>query len=122
MAAILEAKYEKPDLEAIADNQIHLPEGDRKQLLTVLNWHDAAFQGLIGHWNSKKIKLMLKKGAELFHRHLYKIPHAYHQLVKIEVNQLVAIGVLTPVWESRWASPLFVILKKDGTVQFVLDF
>jgi Reverse transcriptase (RNA-dependent DNA polymerase) len=42
--------------------------------------------------------------------------------LKIEVDQLVEIGVLKKVNRSEWAAPSFIIPKKDGTVRFINDF
>jgi hypothetical protein len=36
--------------------------------------------------------------------------------------RLVAIGVLTPVQQSEWGTPVFIIPKKDGTVRFITDY
>jgi hypothetical protein len=36
--------------------------------------------------------------------------------------RLVDIGVLTPVQQSEWGTPVFIIPKKDGTVRFITDY
>jgi hypothetical protein len=36
--------------------------------------------------------------------------------------RLVDIGVLTPVQQSEWGTPVFIIPKKDGTVHFITDY
>jgi hypothetical protein len=43
-------------------------------------------------------------------------------MLKKEVQHLVKLGVLEQCAESEWAAPTFIILKKDGTVQFISDF
>jgi hypothetical protein len=39
-----------------------------------------------------------------------------------EINRLVLIGVLKKQSSSQWASPTFIIPKKDMTVQTISDF
>jgi hypothetical protein len=39
-----------------------------------------------------------------------------------EINRLVSIGVLKKQSSSQWASPTFIIPKKDMTVQTISDF
>jgi len=39
-----------------------------------------------------------------------------------EINRLVGIGVLKRQSSSRWASPTFIIPKKDMTVRTITDF
>jgi Reverse transcriptase (RNA-dependent DNA polymerase) len=42
--------------------------------------------------------------------------------VKKKIKRLQEIGVITPDVDSPWASPCFIIPKKDGTVRFLTDF
>ena len=39
----------------------------------------------------------------------------------MEIERLVASGVLKKVNRSEWAAPTFIIPKKDGTVRFISD-
>ena len=42
--------------------------------------------------------------------------------LKKEVKRLVELGVLVQQPTSEWASPTFIIPKKNGTVRFISDF
>ena len=39
-----------------------------------------------------------------------------------ESKRLVEIGVLTPVQQSQYGTPVFIISKKEGTVMFITDY
>jgi Reverse transcriptase (RNA-dependent DNA polymerase) len=49
-------------------------------------------------------------------------PNATLKTLKMLVERLVEIGVLETVNRSEWAAPLFIIPKKDVTVQFINNF
>ena len=38
------------------------------------------------------------------------------------LKNLVEIGVITPVQQSQYGTPVFVILKKEVTVRFITDY
>ncbi|KAL7523515.1 hypothetical protein ACHAXR_000218, partial [Thalassiosira sp. AJA248-18] len=51
----------------------------------------------------------------------YPIPRIHLQTFKKELDHLVQLGVLAPQNESEWASPTFIIPKKDGRVRWISD-
>ncbi len=57
-----------------------------------------------------------------YHGGPYPILHKHKAILMKEIKRLHNIGVL--VWQpsSRWASPTFIIPKKDSTVHTVSDF
>ena len=63
----------------------------------------------------------IKPGQKPYHGKAYSIPHAYEQTLKKEVERLIKIGVLEKCSDSEWASPTFIIPKKNGTVRFITD-
>eukprot|EP00957_Ditylum_brightwellii_P023447 1769520-Ditylum_brightwellii.AAC.1 len=52
------------------------------------------FDGTLGTWKNNKYDIELKLGVTSYHRRPYSIPQAYKQQLRVEVEQLVQIGVL----------------------------
>jgi hypothetical protein len=119
---IADAKYEKADLRAIASNCVHLNANHQNKLLTVLKEFESLFDGTLGIWKIKPVSFQVKEGAKPYHSRAYPVPKAYKETLMKEVNRLCEIGVLKWQASSEWASPSFIIPKKDGTIRTVSDF
>ncbi len=55
------------------------------------------------------------------HHSAYPVPHIHQQTFKKELDHMVELGILAPCGASEWASPAFIIPKKDGCVQQITD-
>ena len=124
---IKESKYEKQDLRAIADQQVHLSMEQRNLLYETLFKHnESLFEGKLGTWPNDSISAELKPNAKPFHcGRPIRIPHIHVGTLKEEVNRLCSIGVLEEVSGTKsgpWCAPSFIIPKKDGRVRFITDF
>eukprot|EP00731_Ephydatia_muelleri_P009850 Em0005g436a len=51
----------------------------------------------------------------------YRLPHAYRELVRKEINEMLEAGVIEPS-NSEWAAPIVLVDKKDGTTQMCVDY
>ncbi len=80
------------------------------------------FDGTLGDWKLPSVSLELKEGAKPYHGRPYPIPKIHKAALMKEIDCLVSIGVLK--WQplSKWASPFFIIPKKDYTVRTILVF
>ena len=118
---ILDAVYEKADITKIVNECKHLSIEQRNDLFILLNKHKSLFDGTLGEWDTPPVSLEVKPGERPFHGKAYSIPHVYEQTLKKEVQRLIDIGVLEKCSDSEWASPTFIIPKKNGTVRFITD-
>ena len=46
----------------------------------------------------------------------------HEHTLKVELDRLIKLGVLKQISDSEWATPTFIISKKDATVRFISDF
>ncbi len=75
-----------------------------------------------GDWKLPPVSFELKKGAKPYHGRQCPIPKIHKATLIKEIDHLVAIGVLKWQPSSKWASPSFIIPKKDQTVCTISDF
>ena len=101
---------------------MHLNNYEQQKLLQLLDKYKSLFDGTIGLWKNKLVKIELKEGATHYHARRYTIPKVYEQTLRLEVERLVRIGVLKRVNRSKWASPNFIIPKKVKAIRFITDF
>jgi hypothetical protein len=64
----------------------------------------------------------MKEGAKPYHGRPYPIAQIHKATLMKEINWLEGIGVLKRQSSSQWASPTFIIPKKDMTVPTISDF
>ena len=121
--AILDAKYDKADLPVIVrDNCSHLQPSHREKLLSLLLKYKTLFDGTLGNWDWPPVSIELKEGATPYHGRPYPIAQVHKATLIKEINRLCSIGVLQKQASSQWASPTFIIPKKDMTVRTISDF
>ncbi len=114
---ILDAKYEKADLNAvITDNCKHLSVPDQKKLLKLLTKFEDLFDGTLGDWDTEVVSLKLKEGAKPYHGRPFPTPKAHKGTPKKEVQRLCELGVLKGQPESECASTSFIVPNQNQTV------
>jgi hypothetical protein len=119
---ILDAKYQKADLQSIVrDNCKHLSANQQKKLLQLLKKYESLFDGTLGDWKTKPVSFQLKEGVSPYHGQAFPVPKVHNNTIIKEVERLCQVGVLVLERQpaSEWASPSFIIPKKDKTVHFL---
>jgi hypothetical protein len=90
LKTILEAKYEKANLEEMTSKADYPTMAQRKQLLEVLKEREHyLFDGTLGKWKMGAYQIELRPDAKPYHVRAYPIPKAYTETLKVEVNRLV---------------------------------
>jgi len=121
VSEILDAKYEKANLPSIVESATHLTTTQRAGLLKALQDYEELFDGTFGDWKTKPVSLKLKEGAKPYHGRPYPAPQKHLGPTKRDVERLVKIGVLKRQPDSEWASPAFIVPKKNQTVRSIAD-
>ena len=88
----------------------------------MLTKHVTLFDGILKVYPYCLIHLDIIPNAIPCHLHAYPVAHLHLDVFKAELIQLCDIGDLEVCGASQWASPTFIIPKKDGTVRWVSDF
>ncbi len=114
---ILDAKDKQAKIHVVAFDQHHLLLDQCWDLFNILNKHKKLFDGSLGVYPHKKVHIDLKLEAKPVHHHAYPVPHLHRQIFKKELDLMVKLGILAPCGASEWASPVFIIPKKDGRVR-----
>ena len=120
---ILDAHYEKANIvETIKKNCSHLSDKKQQQIINLLNNYEELFDGTLGDMNTSPVHLEVKEGAKPKHHKPFPVPKIHEMTLKKELKRLCKLGVLKKCSDSTWASPTFIIPKKNGTVRFISDF
>jgi hypothetical protein len=111
---ILDAKYQKADLQSIVrDNCKHLNADQQKKLLKLLQKYELLFDGPLGDWKTKPVSFQLKEGVSPYHGQAFQVPKIHKDTIMKEVERLCKLGVLERQPASEWDLPSFTIPKKD---------
>jgi hypothetical protein len=84
--------------------------------------YESLFDGTLGDWKTKPVSFQLKKGVSPHHGQAFPVPKVHKETIKTEVERLCQLGVLERQPASEWASPSFIMPKKDKAVCFLSDF
>jgi hypothetical protein len=120
--SILDAKYEKANIDATINTLKDLSSNQQQQLKALLYKFEHLFYGNLGDWNKEPVSFKLKEGATPFQLPPFSVPKIHEETLKKEIQRLCNLGVLKLQIASEYQSPSFIIQQKNGTVRAVLDF
>ncbi len=102
---------------------LNVPDQFREQYLKViLKNHEAVSQNKfdLGRTDTLMHEIALKTSEPIYVKQ-FKIPDEHRQEVERHVLEWLKLGVIQPA-RSRYNSPIFAVMKKDGGVRLVQDF
>jgi hypothetical protein len=68
-----------------------------------------------------EMKIPLKPDARPVKQRPYRLNPKYKQKVRIELDRMLEAGIIEPVEESEWISPMVVQDKKSGEIRICVD-
>jgi hypothetical protein len=119
---LLDAKYEKADLDA-SFKLINQLDSELKIIFKLLlSEYEHLFDGLLGDWKTYPVDLRLKSGVMPFQLSPFPVPKIHEETLKKGINRLCDLGVLKSQDALEYQSPSFIIPEKNGTARVVSDF
>ena len=86
---ILDAKYEKADLQEVVDAiRPHLSLHKKNKLLELLKEFEELFDGTLGDWKTELVSFELKEGAKPYHGRPYPVPKLHKETTIKELKRL----------------------------------
>ena len=67
------------------------------------------------------IQIKVRDGATPIFCKSYEVPFKLKEKVSQELDRLEREGIIRPVKNSDWTSPVVVVTKKDGSVRLCMD-
>ena len=119
---IKESTYKSVSIADVIATQSHLLSEQAQLLSKMLEKHTTLFDGILKVYPHHLVHLDIAPNAIPKHLRAYPVAHIHLDVFKIELQRLCNIGVLERCGASQWASPTFIIPKKDGSVRWVSDF
>jgi hypothetical protein len=83
--AILDAKYEKANIDASTNTLKHLSRMQQQQLKALLYKFEHLFDGTLGNWNTAPLSFKLKEGVKPFQLTPFSVPKIHEATLKKEV-------------------------------------
>ncbi|GJS49050.1 reverse transcriptase domain-containing protein [Tanacetum coccineum] len=99
-----------------------LKREEKEQLLKVLKSHKRAIAWKISNIrgidpNFCTYKILMEDDFKPHVQHQRRVNPKIHEVIKAEVIKLLDAGLIYPISDSPWVSPIYVVPKKEGTFQ-----
>ena len=64
-----------------------------------------------------EMKIDIKPDAWTVKKRSYKLAHKYKEIVKKDIDNMLAVGIIDPIDQSEWASPMVMQPKKHDLMK-----
>ncbi|XP_058023914.1 uncharacterized protein K02A2.6-like [Ahaetulla prasina] len=88
----------------------------------VLQEFSDVFDGKLGEYKGKPVSFHLDPQIAPIRLKARRVPFALRQKVDLEIDRLIAQGVLEQVEHSPWETPIVVPIKQDGSIRICADY
>ena len=88
MKRILDAKYEKANLNLLVKEATYLNKCEQDTLLKLLKKYESLFDGTLGKWIGRPYNVELREGVQPYYAKPYPIPKSYEMTLKLELERL----------------------------------
>jgi hypothetical protein len=68
-----------------------------------------------------EMRIPLKPDVKPVKKITYKLNPKYNEKVKIEIDRMLEVGIIEPIEELEWISPMVVQEKKIGEIRIYVD-
>ncbi|XP_075534013.1 uncharacterized protein LOC142567699 [Dermacentor variabilis] len=102
---------------SFVENSAATHDSSESSVNSIFNDYNDVFSEELGLIKGPPASLHMKEGAVPKFCKARPIPYALRERVSLELDRLVSVGVLSPVAHSEWATPIVVVLKKDGAAE-----
>ena len=75
-------------------------------------------KGLVQEMGEMRIEI--KPDARLIKKRPYKLAHKYKEIVKKEIDNMLAAGIIYPINQSEWEIPMVVQPKKHDPKKLII--
>lgn len=107
------------ETQAALVNQRDLSPAQLSQLNTIIDHHFCKMGNKLGCTNLVEHKIITD--AEPIKQRYYPVSPKVQEHVNIELNKMLADGVVEPS-NSPWSSPILLVRKPDNSYRFVVDY
>lgn len=96
---------------------------DRESAVSQLkNEFAEVFRVGLGKFTGAKVHLEVKQGTKPIFCKPRPVPLAWKPIVELKFNEFCDVGMMEPVDNSDWATPIVPIIKPDGDLRICGDF
>ena len=106
------------------EEDVHIGAEDstvRSEIMDMLSEFKNMWSGCLGKIDATRHHIELKLGARPIYQATYRPGPIAREKEKKEINRMLSAGVIEPT-SAEWASPVVFVPRKDGTMQFCVEY